>query len=382
MNDFIFYITIVLISGILVSRLADRLRIADVVLLLLLGVILGPEVLDILPAAYINAAGETIRELALIIIVFDAGYHISWRILKKEWLEVTKFVTIGCVFIMAVSAFFAKMLFGIPYSLALLVGAIVSATDPSATLSMLSGKKISEKVKDTLEAESIVNDPTGIILTFVVFNALISPNGMTTAMYTGLVWMFAASFVAGIAGGFLSAIIMRHIMNYSVLFSVSIATATYMLSNLVGGSGIFAVAIAGAMLGHQSIPNKRTIVQFDDEIAALMKIGVFVYLGAIIRLELVAATLIPGVIFAIILLFIARPAMILILASSRKFTLKERLYMGLLGPIGVVPAALAPLLLAFPMGDKMVGVIFTTIVVSLVIVGLMLEKYNKALLEA
>ncbi len=382
MNEFIFYITVILISGILVSRLADRLRIADVVLLLLLGVILGPEVLDFLPAGYISAAGETIREFALIIIVFDAGYHISWRILKKEWLEVTKFVTIGCVFIMAVSAFFAKMLFGIPFSLALLVGAIVSATDPSATLSMLRGAKINEKVKDTLEAESIVNDPTGIILTLVVLNALLSPAGMTPVMYANLAWMLGMSFAIGLASGILSAIIMRHIVNYSVLFSIAIATSTYMLSVLFGGSGIFAAAIAGAILGHVSLPSKRTIVQFDDEIAALMKIGVFVYLGAIIELELVASTLVPGIIFAILLLFVARPAMILLFASSKKFTLKERLYMGLLGPIGVVPAALAPLLLTFPMGDKMVGVIFTTIIVSLVIVGALLEKYNKTLLDA
>ena len=126
-------IAIVLSAGTVSGIIAQRFKIPDVVLFLLIGMGLGPELAGLLEVR----ADSTINQLILIFgsayILFDGGASLRLKVLKEVWITILIISTVGVLISTVLTGLAATYIVGLPLITALLLGATIASTDPAIT---------------------------------------------------------------------------------------------------------------------------------------------------------------------------------------------------------------------------------------------------------
>ena len=188
---------LVLAAGLVAQVLSEKSRVPSIVFLLAAGIILGPEVASILYPDRFGVGLEVIVALSVIIVVCEGGINLDLHYLKVVSKSVTKLVTLGVFITFICSAIAAYSFVAISWQMALLFGAIITATGPTVITPLMKQVKVRKRVSTLLEAEGVLNDPISVILAAVVFMAIISPNALPEHV---LFW-FGSRFGIGILTG-------------------------------------------------------------------------------------------------------------------------------------------------------------------------------------
>ncbi len=141
---------IILIIGLFSHMLGKTLKIPSIVFLLFAGIILGPEVTGFIHIDSFGNSIELLVSFSVAIIVFDGGLDIDLRQLRKTQVGILNLVTIGVVITAVLSAAAAYFIFNIPFNIALLFGALVSATGPTVITPIIKQVRVNNKVASTL----------------------------------------------------------------------------------------------------------------------------------------------------------------------------------------------------------------------------------------
>ncbi|MGH6991643.1 MAG: cation:proton antiporter, partial [Stellaceae bacterium] len=160
-------IAIILAAGSILGFIARRIKVPDIVLFLIAGIVLGPEVLGV-----INIPATSTLSWAIIIftasyILFDGGAELELKVLRRVAISLAIIVTIGVLITAFVTGFAAHWILGIPVMVALLLGAAMAATDPATLVPVFRQVHVRDKVAQFVVSESGFNDPTGSVITFV-----------------------------------------------------------------------------------------------------------------------------------------------------------------------------------------------------------------------
>ena len=149
---------------------------------------------------------------------------------------------------------------------------------------------------------------------------------------------------------------------YSVLL-LAFVFLIFSFTTLIHGNGFLAVYIAGLVVGNHKIVHKRTVVTFFDGVTWLVQIIMFIMLGLLIDVTelLRPSTLLLGVVTAVFMTFVARPAAVqLCMLPFKQFSRKARTYVSWVGLRGAVPIIFAtyPLVDNVPHADLIFNVVF------------------------
>ncbi len=371
-------VALVLVAGIVLKAVGDKIRVPYIVLLILAGTFLatyGWVNLDSL-----QPLPELIRTLALIIIVFNASFYINLRDIRKESRTIVGLATFGVLITASIIALTTFQLLYIPVIAAAFIGALLSGTDPAVISS--SEKKARSKVLTILRAESIFNQPLTIIIPLFLLDMVLSPELalLNVPMFFVLLFM---GFLFGLIGYFVGQEILNAAKGkHEEIIALVIVLLVYVLAENLYGSGILAVATCSLLLTSSKIPGKRSLGEFNKELAFLFTVLVFLFLGAEFTFGELAIT--RAEIFAVIVaLFLGRLISTLIVLFKSDLTFRERLTVGLVSPKGIAPAALAPLILATGIvgSEVVVKLVFYAIILSiffsLLFMSLLVEKEEK-----
>jgi len=182
--------------------------------------------------------------------------------------------------------------------------------------------------------------------------------------------MVTAGVGTGIIIGYGSGKIMKLTeKDLTPLLAFALALLTYAFSVNVGGSGILAVAISGLIAGN-TIKRKKAIQKFDDAFSVMLRIAVFMLMGASVMLFPsggLGISITPILLFVIIGLFIARPISVYLSRFGlEELGRREFLVTSLIGPRGIAAAATAPLAIAYnvPGAELIVTIVFAYILFS------------------
>ncbi len=162
----LYLLLLILVLGMVFGKLSEWLRLPDVALFLVAGIAAGQAFhwIDVPGTSFMN---QFILTVGSALILFDGGRNIHLSGLKKVWLTVSLLSVPGVAATCAVTAAAAHWLLGLPWIYAVLLGAIISSTDPATLIPVFKQVKIREKkVRVAVESESAFNDATGSILTF------------------------------------------------------------------------------------------------------------------------------------------------------------------------------------------------------------------------
>ena len=281
---------------------------------------------------------------------------------------------VGTAALVGVSAW----LFGLPWREALLLGAVVSSTDAAAVFSVLrgAGVQLKRRVGVTLELESGLNDPVAVILTV----ALATRRSASRSRWAGGCsgsrssrWSSAPR--CGVAIGWAGrTLLVRTRVAAAGLYPVltlSLALVAFGAPTLLHGSGFLSVYVAGVIIGNGTLPFRSGIFRVHNSIAWLGQVTMFLLLGLLVSPSEMIAVRWTGLAIALVLAFVARPAVVWLCLAPFGFARKEIAYVGWVGLRGAVPIILAmfPVLAGAPGAQRLFDVVFFVVVVNAIVPG-------------
>ena len=376
---------IILAVGTAFGILARKLRMPDVVLFLVAGMLLGPGVSGLISVKADSALNQLVLIFGACYILFDGGASLRFRVLKEVWTTIVVLATIGVLVTAAITAAAAYYLLAIPATPALLLAATIASTDPATLVPVFRQVKIRDRVAQTVMAESAFNDATGAILTFAVLSIAMGGGGFSaTAALADLAKQAGFGFLVGGALGYAAAFLIAHekfgfLEEYAPVVSLMAVIGAYLGADGLQSSGFMAVFVFGIVIGNKDAfgfaMSPREQEKLDDFVgttALVMRMFIFILLGAQVDFGLMDRYLAGGVAVVAVFMLVARPVTVFACALPDrrvKWTVREMLFMSWTRETGVIPGALAGLLMGMraPEAKLIASVTFIAILMTILI---------------
>lgn len=301
----------ILLSCVIANRFSDKLGMPVLLLFMALGMLFGCD--GLLKISFDNyEITEKFCEAALIFIMFYGGFGTKWQSAKPVAKKAILLSTLGVIITAILTLAFCYFILGFHLVESFLIGAVVSSTDAASVFYILKSKKLSLKYKTSslLEIESGSNDPMAYMLTMI---ALIIMQGECHIGKIG--YMLFAQMIYGILVGVGVAILSIFILKklklvtegIETIFIIAVVIGAYGIASAIGGNGYLSVYLIGIILGNSTIKNKIILVHFFDGMTGLAQIGIFFLLGLLAYPHQMSSIIIPAILIALFLTFIARP---------------------------------------------------------------------------
>jgi cell volume regulation protein A len=376
---------LILAIGIVAGFVARKIKVPDIVLFLIAGMAIGPAMFGLIDIKADSALYQIILLFGASYILFDGGASLRLDVLKRVWITIVALATVGVLVTAALTAFAAHAALGAPWIVALLLGATIASTDPATLVPIFRQIKIRDRVAQTVMSESAFNDATGAIITFSLLAIAMGTGDFSIgASLFDLLKQSVIGIVAGAAFGYLAAFLIAHerwafLAEYAPAVTLVVVIGAYFTADSLQASGFMAVFVCGIVIGNKDsfgLKMAPTEAQKLDEFvvttAFIMRLFIFLLLGAQVDFHLMRQYWLGGVIVVAVFMLVARPATVFICALPDRratWSFNELLFMCWTRETGVIPAALAGILLGMkaPGADMIASVTFIAIVMTILI---------------
>jgi potassium/hydrogen antiporter len=376
---------LILAVGTITGLLSQKIGVPDVAIFLLAGMALGPEALGLINIPADSPANQFILLFGASYILFDGGASLRFEVLKRVWITIVVISTIGVVITAAITGVAAYYVLGIPFIVALLLGATLASTDPATLVPIFRQVKIRDRVAQTVMSESAFNDAMGAIVTFGVLAVAMGKGEFSlTSSLLDLFKQSAIGIVAGAVLGYLAALLIAHerlafLAEYAPVVSLMAVIGAYFAADGLQASGFMAVFVFGIVLGNkeafgfQMEPGEaQKLDEYVTTTAFIMRLFIFILLGSQVNFGLMNQYLVGGIVVVVIFMLVARPVTVFLCAPPDRraqWSFNELLFMCWTRETGVIPAALAGLLLGMnaPGAQVIASITFIAILMTILI---------------
>ena len=382
-------IGLILGAGLLSAPVAAFLRLPVMLVLVGAGALIGPSALGLVESPLEGLGAQLVFTLGVSLILFHGGLQISLRVISRTAVGLGLLVLPGVLITALIVAAVAAPVFSVPFTVALLLGSVLAATDPAILIPLFDRLCLRRKVAQTVIAESAFNDPTGTILALTVAAAVVG-GGVTmsdTIVDFGQSLVLGALF--GIGGGLLLAVMLssravgvwRESPAVVVLALVSLQ---YFTADVLGGSSYLAAFVMGLVVSNsdlfgvdRNVEHSRLLESFMEQVSEIAVLAVFITLGINLPFATLQEYFWGGLVVMVAFIFVARPVTVFVcLLPDRRgrWTWQELVFLSWCRETGVVPAAIASLLVA----DQVEGAEIAVALVAMAIVVTLLLQATTA----
>ncbi|WP_282053943.1 cation:proton antiporter [Maribacter luteus] len=354
----------IVILGIIAQWVAWRLKLPAILPLILIGLLVGPvSTLFTLDGSKLIEPiwngkkglfpGEGLYyfvSLAISIILFEGGLTLKRSEVSNVGPVITKLITVGSVVTFFGAGLAAHYIFGITWQMSFLFSSLIIVTGPTVITPILRNIPLKKDVSAVLKWEGILIDPIGALVAVLVFEFISVGEGeaytMTALVEFGKILLFGFTFGFTFAHGLAFAIKKSLIPHYLLnVVSLSVVLLVFVESDIFAHeSGLLAVVVMGMVLGNMNLPNIKELLYFKESLSVLLISILFILLSANINmsdLELIYNW--NTVILFLIVVFLIRPLGVFLSASGSNLKFNEKLFIGWVGPRGIVAAGIASL---------------------------------------
>lgn len=344
MLAFIFALT--LLAAVLISELADRSVLSTAVLFLLTGFVAGEGVLNTVSLGPNDPAVAILAELALFSILFTDGMRLGVKELVSAWNLPGRALLLGLPLTLVGTAFLAHWIIGLPWAESLLIGAVLSPTDPVFAAAIVGRAEVPARLRRLLNIESGLNDglalPIVIAMLAIVNSEAFSP------------WEVLGEVLAGIAIGVVVpwiAIRLEHSryfsahVTYQPLNAFAIGLLVYTIASLSGANPFLAAFAAGITVASVGPEVRAAFHQFGELISELLKLAALLVFGALISPQFLREIPASGYLFALLVLIAVRPVALSLSLVRSSLGWRERAVAAWFGPKGFASVVFGLLIL-------------------------------------
>ena len=399
MEGFLFVIGVLSFASIWACKAGYKLGVPVLLMFLVMGMLFGDEGLRLVKFdSFENAS--TIGTVALCVILFSGGMDTKLSDIKPVIREGLLLATLG-VFLMAVITGFVirfvfDMMFGADTAVAkgagimtsLLLASVMASTDSASVFSLLRSKNLNLKnnLRPLLESESGSNDPVAFIMTVTLITIVKSGDEPDyVAVASDVVVKLVMGGTAGFfIGRFLVWAINKLNIDNAALYPIAILSGCliiYATAFFVNGNSYLAVYVGGLVIGNSHFVHKRATINFFDGLTWLCQLIMFLTLGLLVSPHEVADKLVPGLIISLVMIFIARPAVVFLCLAPFNRSIKEKIFVSWVGLKGAAPIIFAIMLLTndTPNAHIQFNIVFMCTLISLIVQGTSLPWVAKKL---
>ena len=379
---------VLIIIGLILSGISKKLRISNILLLIITGLIIGHFFSEYHLFNISREAILTIAILALVLVVFDGSSRFKIKSLDKLSFPALKlsglFLSLNLIFITIITMFlfFEVTLESLFYSLAF--ASIISGTDPASVFVMLRNK--SGKVLEFLKIEGIINTPIMVLIPFILIDILNQIKNQVAISIEVHIAAILTQILVGIGSGIVVGLIFFKGMKKfseqtSGLSLICSALLAFILAENLGGNGVLAVAVLGFMFGAFYISKKEILQEFNEMLSNSLEILVFIIIGLVVTVNVDLTFILKSLlIFAI--LIITRFLSIIISLKNDNYTTNEIIYMTLVMPKGI---AVAVLIIALSIMNnshiEIINNLLVAIIIYSVILSTIINKFSYNLIN-
>jgi cell volume regulation protein A len=333
-------------------------------------------------AAARGSSLTVLGSIALIVILLDGGLATGLTAIRRELPGVLAFGVAGTAATFALVAVAAHVAIDCTWTEALIVGAVLSPTDPAAVFSVLGDRRERfGRVVHLLEGEAGFNDPIAIALT-VALVAGATGGGITVA---GVVGRMALEGAVGVVAGLLAGVAVARLLEPRPPTLRLTPTLTVLAGGFLAfgaaaaahGSGFVAVYLFGLLVGDRAaLPERDLVASFHGHLAGVAEIGMFALLGIALADVGLRRGVAGGLVLAAFLVVAVRPAIAVAGARPARLGPAETRFVAIAGLKGAVPILLAALPLQAGVADasRIFAIASVAVVVSLAVQGLLVAR--------
>lgn len=389
----------IIILGIVAQWVAWRLKLPAILPLILIGLLVGP-----IATLYTEDGSKLIEpiwngtkglfpgdglyyfvSLAISIILFEGGLTLKRAEIANVGPVITKLITVGSMVTFFGAGIAAHYIFRLSWQLSFLFSALIIVTGPTVITPILRNIPLKKDVSTVLKWEGILIDPIGALAAVLVFEFISVGGGtgytQTALIEFGKILLFGTTFGFTFAHALAFAIKKDWIPHYLLnVVSLSVVLLVFVESDLFAHeSGLLAVVVMGMVLGNMNLPNLKELLYFKESLSVLLISILFILLAANINiqdLELLK-TWNTAWLFLIVV-FLIRPIGVFLSSLGSGLKWNEKLFIGWVGPRGIVAAGIASLFGSKLLANGVSGAEYITPLVFMIVLGTVLFNATTA----
>ena len=342
-HDMLITMVTAISAGVILIAASKLVRTSSIVLLLIGGMLLGPEFLGLIKPESLGDGLRVIVSLAVGLILFEGGLTLDLAGYRSASKLIRRLLSVGILTTLIATAVAIRLTFDKPWNISLLAASLVIVTGPTVIAPLLKRIKINTKLHNILHWEGVLIDPLGVFVALLIFEWIIGQGG--GMVLSRFILRFVSGIGIGIAGGYgiyqllRSRLIPEDMMNVT---SLALAVLIFGVTDtLFSEAGLLAVTVAGFVLGVKRPVELKQIRHFKAEITDLLIGMLFMLLAARLSISQFADFGVRGVLLVALVMLVVRPLNIFVSSVGLDFNWREKAFLGWVAPRGIVAASMA-----------------------------------------
>lgn len=355
----------IIVLGILAQWIAWKLRVPAILPLILIGLLVGPfstfwsEDGNKWIEPRFNGSegffpGETLFyfiSLGIGIILFEGGLTLRTKELKGVGSAILRLITVGSMVTFIGAGIVSHFLIGLEWEIAFLFAALIIVTGPTVIAPILRNVPLKHNVATVLKWEGILIDPIGALVAVLMFEFIITGQGGGAFTLHALGQFGKILLIGLLIGGSTAWLLYQFIKRDWIpqyllnVVTLAMVLVVFVLSDMLASeSGLLSVVVMGMVLGNLDTPKLKSILDFKESLSVLLISILFILLSANINMDdLWLIFNWPSFFLFLFVVLILRPVSVFLSTLKSGLAFREKLYIGWLGPRGIVAAGIASL---------------------------------------
>jgi NhaP-type Na+/H+ or K+/H+ antiporter len=374
---FLALVAFVLVLAGLSEGFVSRAPLSFPMIFLGLGVLLGYRgVISLSPRSPML---EAVAVVTLSLVLFLDAVRMKFDRSPSEWLVPSLVLGPGTILCLLLIATAAYVLLGTGVAASILIGAILSSTDPVVVRDIVRDQRLPGAVRETLKVEAATNDVVVlpiVLVTIAISRARASTLGEWAVLFGKLLVLGPAiGFAVGALGAWLMTRLDRRYgirREYQALFGMGLVFAAYTAAVAAGGDGFLASFAAGAAIAALDLELCDCFLEFGDATAEMIMLFTFILFGAVLTTLVGTIPVGAALALAAITLFVARPAAVAIVLRRAAVSPSARWFIAWFGPRGLASLLLALLVVQANLvgSEAILAIVGVVVTVSVVLHGI------------
>ena len=336
-----------LVAGALISELVNRSFVSLAAVFVVAGFVFGHGAIGVLDFARDSGFVSQLATVALIVILLRDGLEVDGEMLRSSWHLPARKLIAAMPLTAALVAVAVKLLIGLSWTEAFLVGALLSPTDPVLSSNVVTNPRVPAVVRGSLNLESGLNDGLALPAVLALAQALAPSSHF-------VVWRFVCEnlgfgFGVGIVVGLIASLTPTRPIaaHQQALFALGAAFTAYGGAVLLpNGNGLIAVFVAAIVLGIRRPDMREAFARQSLDLVEIVKLGIFAVFGSLLTWHGLSSPGWAGLGVAALTLLVARPIAVMCSLVSTPTDLATRGFMAWFGPKGVATMTFSLLILS------------------------------------
>jgi NhaP-type Na+/H+ or K+/H+ antiporter len=369
---------------------ASRLRIPAIILLLPAGFLAGAATTTVDPDKIFGSSFSPLVSVAVAIILFDGGQELRFRELEGHHRRVAeRLVGFGVPLTGAGAGLFASLLLGLSPKAAAMLGAILIVSGPTVLAPILDQARPRRHLRSILWWEGSVVDPVGAIIGVLTYQAIVSgfwdrPGEEVLRFLANI----GIGLIGGVGGAFVLWVLSKLKLS-DLLATLAILATVVVVAALCNAyrdeTGLLAAIIMGVAMGNLPGMDRTEHKPFFQTVVQLTIGLLFISISATVTPASLKGIVVATIGLVACLVLIVRPVVAVLATVRSRLSLRERTFIGMMDPRGIVAASTAatfaaPLVRAHVGGaNKLLATTFLVIMLTVLLYGLSAAPIVKAL---